>query len=127
GLSALYVVGVREPGAQRSVADEAASLADLLSERAATDTVALVAQGTPTNNLTDRPSGWSSGGDPYAGYRRLVNPAEPAAELNAGGPALHGGAADGPIPGTAPGLPARAGTRVPAARPAGQRLGRHKP
>ncbi len=65
GLSSLYVVGVREPG-QRTVEEEAVALADLLTRHASLDNLALVAQGTATNNLTDRPSGWTSAADPYA-------------------------------------------------------------
>ena len=96
GLSSLYVVGVRDPG-QRTVEDEAVALADLLTRHASLDNLALVAQGTATNNLTDRPSGWTSEADPYAGYRRLLDPTVVPPPLDAAVPVLHGGATDGDI------------------------------
>ncbi|MEO7350526.1 MAG: hypothetical protein ABIR34_07540 [Marmoricola sp.] len=97
GLSSLYVVGVRQPTGHQTVDDEAVALADLLTRHATLDKLALVAQGTATNNLTDRPSGWSSAIDPYAGYHRLIDPAAAPGPLDAAVPVLHGGATDGAI------------------------------
>ncbi|MEP6814250.1 MAG: hypothetical protein ABI873_01725, partial [Marmoricola sp.] len=97
GLTSLFVVGVRTTGQQRSVAEEAVALADLMTRHATLDRLALVAQGTPTNNLTDRPSGFTSGGDPYAGYHRVMDPPAAAGPVEAAVPVLHGGAPDGAI------------------------------
>lgn len=106
GLESLYVVGVRVPAALgRTAEDEAVGLTDLLTRHAALDRLDLVAQGTATNNLTDRPSGWSNAGDPYAGYHRLVDATAPAATgLDPAVPPLRGGATDGEVLDAALGL-----------------------
>ena len=55
-------------------AAEADALVDLLSAHAATDRVAFVPQGTPTNNVDGRASGWTSAPDIFAAYERVVAP-----------------------------------------------------
>lgn len=105
GLDSLIVVGARAPDAERTPEKEADAFAGLLSAHARTDKVALVAQGTPTNNLTDQPSGWTSTGDVYAGYEQVVDPqGAPAAFSEVS--ALRGGASDGATLEAALGLPA---------------------
>ncbi len=75
GLDTLVVFGVREPNATRTPATEADAFVDLLSAHAATDRVGFVAQGTPTNNVTGRASGWTSAPDIFAAYRARRRPA----------------------------------------------------
>src|SRR3954463_13081822 len=106
GVDRLVVVGARPPDAAGRTPDiEAEAFAGLLSAHSRTDKVGFVAQGAPTNNLTDQPSGWTSTGDVYAGYDQVVNPqAAPApfSEVSA----LRGGAPDGTTFEAALGLPA---------------------
>lgn len=105
GVDTLVVVGVREPVAPRTVDSEAALFADLLTAHAANDRIGFLAQGTPTNNLTDQPSGWSASTGVFSGYDQVVAPpvAGPAISTV---PALRGGTADGTAFETAMGLPA---------------------
>ena len=91
GLDTLMVFGVREPNANRTAASEADALVDLLSAHAATDRVAFVPQGTPTNNADGRASGWTSAPDIFAAYERVVG-AGPAPAPATGVDALRGGA-----------------------------------
>ncbi|WP_239377615.1 hypothetical protein, partial [Frankia sp. Cj5] len=115
GLDTLVAVGVREPTAERTPDREAESLTALLTGHADRDTLALLAPGTPTNNLTDRPSGYSSRPDPFASLARLL--ADPAAGGGAVDPgaALSGQAADGEILEAALGLPAATLAATPGA------------
>ncbi|KRE25569.1 hypothetical protein ASG82_18690 [Mycobacterium sp. Soil538] len=102
GLDSLVVVGVSGAAAPAQQAD---ALTALLASHADDDRAAFVAPGTPTNNLTDQPSGWTSDGDIFAGYARVVGdppPAPAATDV----PALRGGATDGEIFEAALGLPA---------------------
>ena len=94
GLDTLVVVGARGPSADRTPDTEAAAFTDLLAAHAVTDRIGFLAQGTPTNNLTDQPSGWSSSPDVYAGYDQVVNPAAPPAPFSEVS-ALRGGATNG--------------------------------
>ncbi len=104
GLDTIVVVGVREPTGERTVESEAGLFADLLSAHAANDRVAFLAQGTPTNNLTDQASGWTASGEVFAGYDRVVSP--PATTWPpAQGSALRGGGVDGDAFEAALGLP----------------------
>ncbi len=103
GVETLTVIGIREPGAGRSVDDEAASLADLLMAHAARDRAAFVPQGSPTNQLADRPSAWSSSPDIFEAYERLVGAAAPAPAT--GVSALRGGADNATTLEAALGLP----------------------
>ena len=91
GLDTLMVFGLREPNANRTPASEADALVDLLSAHAATDRVAFVPQGTPTNNADGRASGWTSAPDIFAAYERVVAPGAAAAPAT-GVDALRGGA-----------------------------------
>ena len=104
GLDTLVVVGAREPTAVRTVDAEAGQFADLLTAHAASGRVAFLAQGTPTNNLTNLPSGWSSSPDVYAGYDQVITPAPAPAPISAI-PALRGGTTDGATFEAALGLP----------------------
>ena len=106
GLSRLYVIGVRGTAAPVPIEEGARTFADLLTGHAAADKLALVAQGTPTNNLTDRPSGLRSASDPYAGDRQVIDPVGP--------------------PGRACGRCARAARRGPGRSGAGGSAGRRR-
>ena len=105
GLDTLVVVGVRDPVGARTVDTEAGLFAELLTAHAANDRVAFLAQGTPTNNLTDQPSGWSTTTDVFAGYDQVITPPVAAAAPSTVS-ALRGGTADGTAFETALGLPA---------------------
>ncbi|MCV7416497.1 hypothetical protein [Mycolicibacterium litorale] len=94
GVDTLVVVGVREPVAGRGPAEEALALTRLLDTHADATELSLIAQGTPTNNLSERASGFAAATDPFAGYDRLFavgvgGAAEP--EISA----LRGGSSDG--------------------------------
>lgn len=93
GLDKLVVVGV---SGTADPAQQADALTALLTTHADNDRAAFVAPGTPTNNLTDQPSGWTSETDIFAGYARVVGePPPPRARTDV--PALRGGATDGEI------------------------------
>ena len=105
GLDTLVVFGVREPNATRTPATEADAFVDLLSAHAATDRVAFLAQGTPTNNVAGRASGWTSAPDIFAAYARVVGLPDGAAGAAATGiDALCGGADNATTAATALGL-----------------------
>ena len=93
GLDSLVVVGVRSTGEPD---EHASQLADLLTEHGQADRVAFIAQGTPTNNLTERSSGWTSQPDLFAGYDAVRNPAA-RQTIDTGVPALSGGATDSEV------------------------------
>ncbi|MFE1319743.1 hypothetical protein [Kitasatospora phosalacinea] len=119
GLDRLFVLGAR-PG------EAAADLAGLLADHGARDGFALLAPGTPTNNLTDRPAGpgAAADADPYAGYRLVTGAAPPAAAPDGEVPVLHGGAPDGPLLAAALGLPPGEFAAVPGADGREQALAR---
>lgn len=75
----VLVVGVRDANPDRSGASEAAALENLLSAHALDDRLALLAPGTPTNNQTDRPSGFTSASNVFDGYEQAVGLAPAAA------------------------------------------------
>lgn len=93
GLDSLVVVGVSEAAGPDQQAD---ALTALLTAHADNDRAAFVAPGTPTNNLTDMPSGWTAQGDTFGGYARVFGgPPPPPKATNVS--ALRGGATDGEI------------------------------
>lgn len=114
GLDTLVVIGVREPGADRDPVGEAGVLTDLLTGHASAGALSLLAQGTPTNNLTDQPSGFNGAPDVFAGYRQLFN-ASAVPAVGGDVSALQGGSTDGAAIEAALGLAAHALAGVPGA------------
>lgn len=102
GLDSLVVVGVSQA---RGPAQQADALAALLTSHASSDRAAFVATGTATNNLSDRPSGWSAQTDLSIGYHQVVNAVAQEAFASEV-PPLRGGSSDGEIFEAALGLPA---------------------
>jgi hypothetical protein len=101
GLDRLFVLGVRVPTAERTVEAETLEVADLLAAHVARNGAGFLAPGTPTNNLADKPSGWSSAFDAAALYHAVVE----GAPIGPGGDALVGDAPVATIAATALGLP----------------------
>ena len=68
GLHAVFVAGVKTI----ADADGASRIAGLLDAHRHTGGLALVPQGTPTNNTTDAPAGFARGADPLAPLRMAL-------------------------------------------------------
>jgi hypothetical protein len=81
----LVVVGVRGTAPGRTPDTEAAALADLLSAHRVRGNLAFLAQGTPTNNLRDSPSGWTSARVPRAAPQPAAGSRDPAISALRGG------------------------------------------
>lgn len=76
-LSRLTVVGVVSESPDRGPVQLADELAGLLTRDAAAGRCGLVRQGTPTNQLDDRRSGYTSTPDVYTGHRLLTGRSAP--------------------------------------------------
>lgn len=109
GLDTLVVVGAPD---EADPHDHANRVARLLTDHIDTGRAAFVPQATPTNNLTDTASGWSSRGQILSGYQRLVDPPVPRPDSDPTTPILRGGGTDGAAIEAAFGLPAATVARM---------------
>jgi hypothetical protein len=91
GVDTLTVVGIRAPGGGRTPASEAERLAGLLTDQSASERLAFVRPGTPTNNIAGRRTGWTDRPGVFDSYDRATNGTTRPAPAT-GAEALRGGA-----------------------------------